>query len=51
MSLVKERKRVGYGLGLICLFATEKYRPDRDFVEGLKEHVREVRVEECGAMM
>ena len=51
MSLVKERKRAGHGLGLVCLLANRKYGPDRDFVEELKEHAREVRVEEWDGMM
>ena len=51
MNLVRERSLAGYQLGLVCLLADTVHRPDRDFVEELKEHAREVRVEEWDGEM
>ena len=43
ITLVRERKRAGHQLGLVCLFTEND--PDQD-CEGLREHVGEVRVNE-----
>ena len=51
MNLARERSLAGYQLGLVCLLADTVHRPDRDFVEELKEHAREVRVEEWDGEM
>ena len=42
INLVRERKRVGRQLRLVCLVATQNL--DQDLVEELREHVEEVRV-------
>ena len=42
ISLVRERKRAGHQLRLVCLVVT--HDSDQDLVEELREHVEEVRV-------
>jgi len=42
VSLVRERKRAGHQLGLVCL--SSAYGFDEDLMEELKEHVGEVRI-------
>jgi len=46
IDLVRERKRVGHQLRLVCLVVTPD--SDQDLVEELREHVEEVRVRVSG---